>query len=102
MTRQELLDSVERRIIYLPGEDYYDKPYIEAKVVFCGIEFKSTVGAESINTQVAEGIARSNILQKVGSWLTKRELEEQERRLRDQSQEDADKDSLKVYLENLK
>jgi hypothetical protein len=101
MTRQELLVSVDKRIVYIPKEDYYDKPYILAKVVFCGKEYSASVGTESISVQTAQEIGRSNILEKVNKWLDKQEVAERERRLRSEPYEEMDKERLREYLDGL-
>jgi hypothetical protein len=101
MSRNELLASVKNRMIYIPGEDYYDKPVITAKVVFCGIEYVSTVMVQPPLVESARSMACTNIMAQVNKWLDKKEIEEQERRLKSQPYEELDNERLQEYLNNL-
>jgi hypothetical protein len=102
MSRDELLASVKNRMIYIPGEDYYDKSTITAKVVFCGIDYVSTVMVEpSLSIDYTRNMACANIMANINKWLDKKEIEEQERRLKSQPYEELDNERLQEYLNNL-
>ena len=102
MSRDELLASVKNRMIFIPGEDYYDKPIITAKAVFCGIEYMSTVMIQpSMSIDSARSMACTNIIAQINKWLDKKEIEEKERRLKSQPYEELDNERLQEYLNNL-